>query len=90
MSAPSSSATATAPLHPAKALSGLLQQSPWLLADREAAPLLLGLLKQVARFPAFELRLGADSYASPAALRAVLEPEVLTRSTQPAPWRAGA
>jgi hypothetical protein len=71
------SSTAVAPLHPAGALSRLLQQSPWLLADAGAAPSLLALLERAARHPAFELRLGADSYADPARLRAVVEPALL-------------
>ncbi|HYJ81071.1 MAG TPA: hypothetical protein VEW03_15770, partial [Longimicrobiaceae bacterium] len=72
------STTATAPLHPAGALSRLLQQSPWLLADAEAAPALLALLGRAARLPAFELRLGGDSYGDPARLREVLENVMLS------------
>jgi hypothetical protein len=70
------STTATAALHPAGALSRLLQQSPWLLADAGAARSVLALLEEAARAPAFDLRLGADSYRDLVRLRAVLEPVV--------------
>jgi hypothetical protein len=49
--------------HPAgEALAGLLRQSPWLLADRGAAPGVLALLQQAAEAPAHGLRLGLDTY----------------------------
>jgi hypothetical protein len=79
------SPTAATPLHPAGALSRLLQQSPWLLADPGAARPLLALLERAARHPAFELRLGADSYADPARLRAVVE----TAASSPPPSTPG-
>jgi hypothetical protein len=64
--------TALAPLHPAGALSSLLQQSPWLLGDPGAAKAVLGLLQAAAWVPAFELRLGADTYRDRARLQDVL------------------
>ena len=60
--------TALAPLPAADALGGLLRQSPWLLADRAAAPAVLALLRESALFPAHRLRLGLDTYADPALL----------------------
>lgn len=66
--------TAARAAHPARALARLLQQSPWLLADRVAAPSLLSLLREAARKPGFDLCLGLDCYADPARLRAVLAP----------------
>lgn len=61
-------ATERAPVASADALGRLLRQSPWLLADRAAAPALLALLQQAAAFPASSLRLGLDTYADPALL----------------------
>jgi hypothetical protein len=49
----------------AAALAGLLRQSPWLLADRAAAPGVLALLKEAATHPARGLRLGLDTYGDP-------------------------
>ncbi len=57
--------TALAPLPAADALAGLLRQSPWLLADRAAAPAVLALLREAALFPAHRLHLGLDTYADP-------------------------
>lgn len=57
--------TATLPLSPADALARVIRQSPWFMADRAAASGVLGLLKSVVQHPAFELRLGRDSYADP-------------------------
>ncbi len=84
------SPTAAAPLHPAGALSGLLRQSPWLLADPGAARPVLALLDRAARHPAFELRLGADSYADPARLRAVVEAATASPPPPPSPPEAPA
>ena len=66
------SATALEPLHPAGALSRLLQQSPWLLADPGAAPAVLALLQDAARAPAFQLRLGRDSLGDATRLQDLL------------------
>lgn len=67
--------TQATPVHASVALGRLIRHSPWLLADRAAAPRLLDVMKHVAEFPAYELVLGRDTYADPAAL--------LTRL----PWR---
>lgn len=49
----------------ADALAALIRQSPWLMADRVAAPGILGVLHQAAAGPAFHLRLGLDTFAAP-------------------------
>jgi hypothetical protein len=64
--------TVLEPMSSVDALSGLLQQSPWLLADPGTAPGVLALLQRVARAPAFGLRLGNDSYRNPEQLQTVL------------------
>ncbi|HVH11524.1 MAG TPA: hypothetical protein VM759_00660 [Longimicrobium sp.] len=68
--------TALSPVGAADALSGLLQQSPWLMADPGTAAEVLNLLRRVAGFPAFQLRLGADCYVESDALLHVLRPAV--------------
>lgn len=65
-------ATARERLPAADALARLLRQSPWLLADRGAAPRVLRLLQEAASLPAYELRLGLDTYADPERLVRVL------------------
>jgi hypothetical protein len=62
------------PLHPAAALGRLLDQSPWLLADREAARPVLTLFQSVAKLPAFTLRMGLDCHRDPGVLGAALRP----------------
>jgi hypothetical protein len=57
--------TARGRLPASDALARLLRQSPWLLADRGAAPRVLRLLREAASLPAYELRLGLDTYANP-------------------------
>lgn len=66
--------TALAPAPPAGALTALLRQSPWLLADPAAAPALLAVLRDGALLPAHALRLGRDSYADPPVLARALAP----------------
>ena len=68
--------TALELLAPADALAALVRQSPWLLADRAVAPRVLALLRDVAALPAYALRLGRDSYASPELLIERLLPAV--------------
>jgi hypothetical protein len=58
----------------ADALAALLRQSPWLLADRRAAPAVLALLRDAAALPSARLTLGRDAYAAPRTLTSVLEP----------------
>jgi hypothetical protein len=62
-------ATRLEPAHPAETLGALIRQSPWLLADRHAAPAVLALLSTIARAPGFRLFAGLDSYADPPLLR---------------------
>jgi hypothetical protein len=64
--------TAREPLPASDALARLLRQSPWLLADRGAAPRVLLLLQEAASLPAYALRLGLDTYADPERLVRVL------------------
>ena len=52
-------------IDPAAALEKLMRQSPWLIADAKAAPVVLGLLQSAAFCPAGELRLGFDTYREP-------------------------
>jgi hypothetical protein len=60
----------------ADALQEVIKQSPWLLADAEAAPAVLQRMMAMVDQPAYRFRLGFDSYRNPAALLAVLEPVV--------------
>ncbi|HEX5727382.1 MAG TPA: hypothetical protein VFX98_18055 [Longimicrobiaceae bacterium] len=67
--------TAREPMAAAAALSALMRQSPWLLADRGCAAEVLALLGAAAALPAHALRLGLDSYADPALLAGRLAPD---------------
>ncbi|HEX4633236.1 MAG TPA: hypothetical protein VH163_05350 [Gemmatimonadales bacterium] len=66
-------ATVLAPADPAEALAELIRQSPWVLLDRGAAPLVLDLLAAAASRcrPPHRLTLGADSYGSPERMTSV-------------------
>ena len=66
--------TGLEPLHPAAAFVALLRQSPWILADGGGAAPVLALLQRVAALPAYELRLGRDSYGDAAALQRAIAP----------------
>jgi hypothetical protein len=68
------SPTALEAMRGAGALSGLLRQSPWLMADPGTAAGVLGLLREAAGTAAFGLRLGADCYTARKQLLSVLEP----------------
>lgn len=68
--------TALAPAGAADALAGLLQQSPWLMADPPAASAVLALLQEAARAPSFRLELGFDTYRDGARLANVLSAAV--------------
>jgi hypothetical protein len=68
--------TVLTPMGPADALSGLLRQSPWLLADPATAPNVLTLLVQAGQMPSYRLRLGADTYQDGEHLCRVLAPAV--------------
>jgi hypothetical protein len=67
------SPTTTARVSSAHALSLLVRQTPWLLADRAAAPRLLSLLKQIASLPASRLSLGLDTFHDGDRLAAILQ-----------------
>jgi len=64
--------TVLTPAPAADALAGLVRQSPWLLACRDAAPAVLALLGRAVAGGAFSLRLGRDTYRDPARLAACL------------------
>jgi hypothetical protein len=55
--------TSLAAMHDASAFTALVRQSPWLMADRGAAPAVMSLLRAAAAHPAFALSLGRDGYA---------------------------
>ncbi|HET6232977.1 MAG TPA: hypothetical protein VFE05_23065, partial [Longimicrobiaceae bacterium] len=64
----------------ADALAALIRQSPWLLADRAAAPAVLALLQSAAGHPAFALRVGLDAYRDASAVIAQLRAAVAQRT----------
>jgi hypothetical protein len=68
--------TLAEPLHPAAALAQLVRHTPWLLADAGAAGPVLALLQGAARLPAWQLRLGRDSYRDVQRLQMALSPAV--------------
>ena len=55
--------TSLTAVHDASAFTALVRQSPWLMADRGAAPTVMSLLRAAAAHPAFTLSLGRDGYA---------------------------
>jgi hypothetical protein len=57
--------TRGAPATPGDALAALIRQSPWLIADRAAAPGILAMLREAAAGPAYRLELGLDTFAAP-------------------------
>src|SRR6202008_1057251 len=66
--------TQRTPIAASEALGGLMRQSPWLLADRGAAPDVLSLLRAACGPPAYALRLGLDSYRDTERLISILDP----------------
>jgi hypothetical protein len=64
--------TALMPVSRAEALTRLLRQSPWLLADRASAPSLLGLLERTAVSPAHRLVLAMDTFRDGSRLARIL------------------
>lgn len=66
--------TALSAADPAEALAELVRQSPWVLLDRGAAPLVLDLLSTAASRcrPPWRLSLGTDSYGSAERMSSVL------------------
>lgn len=63
------------PLAASQALGGLMRQSPWLLADRGAAPGVLSLLRAACEHPSHALRLGLDTYRDTDRLIGVIRPD---------------
>ena len=68
--------TTRAPIAAADALSRLVRQSPWLLADPAVANDVLALLTATVSSTNLELRLGQDCYRNPERLVQVLSPAV--------------
>lgn len=66
--------TTLTPVTQGDALSRLLRQTPWLLADLASAAATLELLRTAAGYPAFHLRLGLDSYRDVNQLLDCLQP----------------
>jgi len=64
--------TRVEPTSAADALTRLLENSPWLVADARSARPLLALLARIARLPAHDVRLGRDTLDKPAHLAALL------------------
>ena len=66
--------TAASAADPAEALAELIRQSPWVLLDRGAAPVVLDLLAAAASRcrPPQRLTLGSDSYGSPDRMSRIL------------------
>jgi hypothetical protein len=64
--------TEVTPGHGSDALAQLVRQSPWLMADRGSAEVLLNLLTATARRPRFGLRIGLDSFHSAELARLLL------------------
>lgn len=60
--------TSLTPISSAEVLAGLVRQSPWLMADRRAAPSVLKLLTAAAQCPARRLTLGIDTFNNPGLL----------------------
>lgn len=65
--------TALAPIPAAEAFTGLVRQSPWLLADRSAAESVVAVLSETARLPSYSLSLGLDTYGRGPKLRTLLD-----------------
>jgi len=72
--------TGVTPLHPAAAFALVMRQSPFVGADRGAAGRVLALLERVAHLPAWELRLGRDTYCNAQTLQLVLSPILKPRT----------
>lgn len=65
--------TVVLPAPAAEAFTLLVRQSPWLLADREAAESVVALLADTARLPRYTLSLGLDTYGGGPKLRQLLD-----------------
>ena len=66
--------TSAARVDAATAFTALVRQSPWLIADRGAAPAVMALLRDASAQPAYGLSLGRDGYARGDVLAACLAP----------------
>jgi hypothetical protein len=64
--------TSVSAMSAADAFLHIVRQSPWLLADRRAAPSVMETLSSVAALPCYSLQLGLDTFGSPDRLREVL------------------
>ncbi|MEO8563498.1 MAG: hypothetical protein ABI601_15570 [bacterium] len=73
--------TSVSPVHAATAFAALVRQSPWLMADRGAAPVVLDLLREASDRPAFALTLGRDGYARGDVIAERLAPALQTPPT---------
>lgn len=56
------------PVSSARALTAFVRQSPWLMADRDSARSTFALFTTMAQLPAYELRLGLDTFNNPTLL----------------------
>jgi hypothetical protein len=81
--------TALEPVHPAEVLGALVRQSPWLLADRRAAPGVLALLAAVSKRPGHRLRTGLDSWANPALLQTLVSETTAPLQLRTEPFTRG-
>jgi hypothetical protein len=66
--------TAVSRMAAADAFLLIVRQSPWVLADRQAAASIVEMLSSVAVLPCHSLQLGRDTFGSPDRLRGVLDP----------------
>ncbi|MDB4916025.1 MAG: hypothetical protein JWM95_3669 [Gemmatimonadetes bacterium] len=66
-------ATSTQPAAGASVMAALIRQSPWLLADKVAAPQVLALLERAAHLTAMTLELGSDTYGKGGLLGSLLQ-----------------
>ncbi len=68
--------TSVSVISAADAFTGMVRQSPWLMADRRAAESVVETLSSVARLSAYAVQLGLDTFSQPDRLRAVLDPVI--------------
>jgi len=75
------------PAHPADALGALIRQSPWLLADAQAAPGVLALLSRMSQTCVCHMVLGTDTYADPALLQVRVAEALRSPAREPEGWK---
>lgn len=73
--------TKASALAAASAFTGLVRQSPWLLADRTVAPSSVELLSALALLPRYAISLGRDTFGDPRALRDRVLPVLAVQGT---------